>query len=173
MKDKSNKRRSYFIGLMVVIVIGSLSLVVMAKGPEPGSSEDPIVTQRYVEMRNEQLRFYIDESVKTLKDEILQGTLGNEATAGVTNNNVFKVVNVPKGKKLIAGASAEIILRAGKATVIDSELGGLCDMTSGVDLKFGQDVPYNHLLIVPRDDGRGANTTTDSVFMVKGSYSIK
>lgn len=157
--------------LIVVLTIFSLTYMVMAANSEPGSNDDPIVTQSYVEMRNDQLRYYVDESLKKFEDTINQLSGGNtEAPQGGAS---FEVVNVPAGRRLIAGASTELILRAGKAVVIDSPLGGIANVTVGKDLKKGDLITANHHLIVPRDDGRGASAVTDSIFMVKGAYTIK
>lgn len=83
------------------------------------------------------------------------------------------VVDLAPGEVLRGYAGTEIILRAGKATVVDSELGGLCDCTQGVDLGRSQEVPGNHLLIVPRDDGRGIKAKSQVVVMVRGNFVIE
>jgi len=46
----------------------------------------------------------------------------------------MNVVELSSGQSLIGYSGTEIILRSGAATVIDSELGGLCDFTAGSDL---------------------------------------
>jgi len=86
---------------------------------------------------------------------------------------VLQVVNLPKGQKLIADAGAELVLRSGTATAIGSQLGGLADVTAGKDLGTGQAVPANHLLIVPRTDGRGLAAVTDCILLVRGPFTIK
>ena len=91
----------------------------------------------------------------------------------INETAVFTVVNVEKGKTFVAGAGCEFILRGGEATVNASENGGLSDTTDGADLTQNTKVPANHLLIVPRDDGRGFTATTDVIIMVKGAYEIK
>jgi len=85
----------------------------------------------------------------------------------------FKVVELGPGKIVTGYSGTEIILRAGQATVIDSELGGLADVTAGRDLRFGQEVPNNHLLVVPRDDGRGIHAVSPIIILVRGNYTIK
>ncbi|MBC7339090.1 MAG: hypothetical protein H5U04_04435 [Firmicutes bacterium] len=84
----------------------------------------------------------------------------------------LEVVELPKGKQLVAEAGAEIIMRSGKATVVPGNLGGLADVTAGKDLTKG-DAPLNHLLVVPRSDGRGVKATTDCVVLVRGGYTIR
>lgn len=86
---------------------------------------------------------------------------------------VFTVVTVEKGKTFQAKEGCEFILRGGEATVIASKNGGISDTTDGVDLPDKKEVPANHLLIVPRDDGRGFKATTDVIIMVKGAYEVK
>jgi len=83
------------------------------------------------------------------------------------------VVEVPAGKQLIGFGGTEIIVRSGSATAIDSELGGLSDVTAGKDLRRGEQAPVNHLLIVPRDDGRGIQAVTPLFVMVRGNYKLQ
>jgi hypothetical protein len=83
------------------------------------------------------------------------------------------VVEVAAGNRLIASSGTEMILRSGQATAIDSEMGGLSDVTAGKDIRQGEAVAKNHLLIVPRDDGRGLLASTDLIVLVRGDFSIK
>ena len=94
-------------------------------------------------------------------------------TKYVDELTALEVVEVDAGQRLLGGAGTEFILRAGQATIIDSELGGLADVTAGGDLGLGVSVPRNHLLIVPRSDGRGMQATSDIIVMVRGSYSVE
>ncbi len=117
--------------------------------PEPGSAGDPLVSVSYL---NEQLA----------------------AHAG----SVYTVVNLNEGQFLQAGAGTEIILRAGNAEAVGNQLGdGISNVTSGQNLAGGAKVPLNHLLIVPRDDGRGVKALAYGgrpiIFMVRGEYTIK
>ncbi len=84
----------------------------------------------------------------------------------------YEVVSVSAGQKVMCGAGCELILRMGSATIISTEKGGLADVTSGVDLPNGTDMPSNHMLIVPLADGRGISAKTDLLVMIKGSYTI-
>lgn len=85
----------------------------------------------------------------------------------------LKVVELPAGRRLIAGAGTELIVRAGSAVVVDSQSGGLSDVTDGVDLRKGAKAPNNHLLIVPRDDGRGLLAENAVILLVRGDYRIE
>jgi hypothetical protein len=86
-----------------------------------------------------------------------------------TDAPFFQVVYAESGKIIYGDSSTEFILRGGTANVV-SGVNGLCDVTSGVDLVNGQEVPYNHLIIVPVGDGRGLLVTSNAYLMIKGGY---
>ncbi|MEW8977003.1 MAG: hypothetical protein AB2385_01250 [Symbiobacterium sp.] len=86
---------------------------------------------------------------------------------------VYRVVNVSKGQRVIGEAGTEMVLRSGRATAIVSELGGLLDATQGIDTPGGAEIPKNHLIVVPRSDGRGFYAETNLVLMVKGKITIE
>lgn len=102
--------------------------------------------------------------------EDISGQVNNEdIQAGLK----FKIIELAKGKQLVAGESTEIIVRAGTAKAVGSESGGLADFTAGKDIQSGGLIPLNHFLLVPRDDGRGLKANTKIVILIKGTYSIK
>ena len=146
------KIKKSLVALGAVTVLLGSSIVFS----EPGTESDPLVTLSYVNRSIEQIKTYIDEKIGT-------GGGSYELT----------ILDVPKGQFLIAKAGTEIILRAGTATAVVSELGGLTDITAGVDLGKDALIPLNHFLIIPRDDGRGVYCTTDAVFMVRGDYEVR
>lgn len=128
---------------------------------DPGSEEDPLVSQSYIEeVIVPQLLEYIDDKVNT-------------AQAPTGSSEKFQVVSVDSGKTFIGVAGTELILRMGTADIIATEKGGLADTTEGVDLKNGEKMPSNHLLIIPLSDGRGFRANSDVLVMVKGEYSIE
>jgi hypothetical protein len=83
--------------------------------------------------------------------------------------SLFEVVFAETGKIIYGDSSTEMILRGGSAIVVCGE-NGVCDVTSGEDLYSGQNVPYNHLVIIPVGDGRGFYVTSDAYLMIKGGY---
>ena len=85
----------------------------------------------------------------------------------------FQVVNMNKGDVLIGEAGTEIILRMGTAEVIATQKGGLADLTSGTDLANGTNMPANHHLVIPVDDGRGIKAKDKVIVMVKGDFELK
>jgi len=135
-----------------LILLVALSMVLHGTGvfgaeSGAGTAADPVVTKSYV-----------DELFASLSDAPQSGS--------------FQVVEVSAGVKLIGGAGTELILRGGKATAIDNGIDGISDLTAGKDLKTGNAVSFNHLLLVPKDDGRGLYCEARSWVMVKGTYTI-
>ncbi|QHI71269.1 hypothetical protein [Aminipila terrae] len=103
---------------------------------------------------------------------------GSETDPVVTKSYVdsktsYSPISLTAGQKLIGGEGAEIILRSGEATAIDNGANGVSDLTVGTDLMTGSQVATNHLLLVPRNDGRGITALTDIWVMVRGTYTIK
>jgi len=104
----------------------------------PGSYEDPLVSQSYLEQFVE-----------------------------------LVVVELASGQRLEGGAGTQIIVRSGPARAVASSSGGMCDVTSGRDLTSNERVSANHLLLVPRNDGRGILAEGKVWALVRGVYTIK
>jgi len=85
----------------------------------------------------------------------------------------WKVLELETGQVLKGHAGTEIIVRRGQAIVIDSVGNGIPDITSGVDIYAGSTVPNNHLLVIPRDDGRGVGAKSAVVVMYRGGASVQ
>jgi len=85
----------------------------------------------------------------------------------------FTAIELMEGQRLIGGDGTEIILRSGEATAIDNGYNGVSNLTLGIDLMTGNEVGENHLLLVPRGDGRGITAVTDVWVMVRGNYTIQ
>ncbi|MDO4551966.1 MAG: hypothetical protein Q4C22_00360 [Bacillota bacterium] len=139
------KQKRFLILVLVLALVGAAAISVFAA--EPGSSEDPVVTQSYV-------------------DAQIAAALGEGGA-------VFTAINVPAGSSLIGAGGTELVLRSGQATAIDNGADGVSDLTGARDLKGGDTVEANHLLLVPRDDGRGIRAVTEIWVMVKGGYTIQ
>ncbi|GAV12438.1 hypothetical protein [Paenibacillus sp. NAIST15-1] len=161
------------------IVAGSiLGVNAFAADTTPGTSSDPLVTKSYV-----------DQQVKSLiQAELKKGNTGNDTTSkdkdnpkkdqpegDTTSNTELKVVTVKTGQKLIAKAGTEVIVRNGKAVITSPDENGVPDVTEGTDIKSGQAVATNHLLLFPRD-GRGMMPDPQQenglIVMVRGGYSV-
>lgn len=187
--SKKRINKMIFVSVAAIILVGGFSVISGAGFMDPGSEEDPIITLSYVEKRIEQIKYYIDQNFETinndsvainsqleeLKAKVDQSNLGsnNTNTSGEGVAVKFNVVFLKAGSTVILGESSEVIWRSGKATAIASQNGGLSDVTSGIDIPTGEEIPLNHLLIIPRNDGRGASVTVDSYVMIKGAYTIQ
>jgi len=136
------------IALVIIITILGLTVVVAASDT-PGSKEDPVVTKSYVD--NQIAR--------------LMGSGGSTET--------YKAIMLTEGQRLIGNEGTEVILRSGEATAIDNGANGVSDVTGAKDLMTGQNVAQNHLLLIPRNDGRGIQANTEIWVMVRGSYTIQ
>lgn len=144
------------IGLMAVL--SALPMLVHAGTATPGSEDDPLIAKSYL-------------------DTMLPAMLSQYATRAdlqaLSAAPVFEVVNIPSGSIVTAEGGTEMILRAGSAVAITSEMGGISDVTAGVDIGTGTPIPKNHLLIVPRSDGRGFLAESDVVVIIRGPYQVR
>ena len=159
------------ISILSCSIIITSTYIVKASGYEAGSNMDPVATKSYVDMK-------IDELAKNVHQVIEKINTGNQGNGAETNpevkpSNTLEIVSIKAGQSIILKSGSEIILRGGKGSIIDSEFGGIVDLTQGVDLRKGYEAPANHLLMIPRSDGRGINAKTDCIFMVTGEYEIK
>ncbi|OWZ84970.1 hypothetical protein [Natranaerobius trueperi] len=176
--------------LLTVVILGGLFVgqaVLADVNSDPGSQEDPLVTESYVnDVMKEELRDELEkeifEEINELKTE-LDERLANldeldeleelEELLDIEGSDQFEVVQVSAGDTIIGGASSEMILRAGSGSAVATTSGGLADLTAGVDIQDGEDIPQNHSLLIARDDGRGISVRNDAVIMVRGEYDIK
>ncbi|WP_017810954.1 hypothetical protein [Paenibacillus shenyangensis] len=95
-------------------------------------------------------------------------------TGSSTSSNV-SIVELRPGKKLIAEAGTQMIVRTGKAKVYSDGANGLIDITVGNELGSAQAAPNNHLLLFPRE-GRGVEVDSslryNATIMVIGNYKV-
>jgi len=157
-----------FAQLLALSLIISLTYFSVTASAQPGTPEDPLVSRSYLESRIAQL----EAQIAALSVPSFEAPLEVPTTpAPSVGRELFQVVRAEPGMFLIGGASTEIILRAGEATVV-AGANGLANVTSGIDVMNGQSVQLNHLLIVPQDDGRGLRLHTVSYLMVKGDFYL-
>lgn len=143
----------FSVAASVVMVMGSVY------GADAGSQSDPLVSKSYVDDKIEQVL----------------AKIGSGSSSGTTESAsaVFTPVSVAVGKTIIGDEGTEMILRAGKASVVISGSEGITDATTGQALYNGHKTTLNHLTIIPRNDGRGFKVTEAAWFLVKGGYTIK
>ena len=86
---------------------------------------------------------------------------------------VFTSMTMQAGQSIIFEAGAEFIMRGGHATIIAPDANiGIPDVTVGRDIMHGARASDNHLMIVPRSDGRGVYFHERSWIMVRGGHTI-
>ncbi|HPU36026.1 MAG TPA: hypothetical protein PL078_04145 [Bacillota bacterium] len=85
----------------------------------------------------------------------------------------WKVAEMKAGQVLTGRAGSEILVRRGQAVVVDTSGNGIPDVTAGQDLKAGSKISLNHLLVIPREDGRGIKALDSVVVMYKGGATIR
>ncbi|HEX9060637.1 MAG TPA: hypothetical protein VF941_10700 [Clostridia bacterium] len=162
------------VGLIFVLCLCFLAVhIVQAVTSDPGSEANPLVSQDYVDSKMNGLSAATDAKINTISEKVEK--LSQQAIdLSKTQASKFQVLELDAGKQLLAGDSTEIVLRSGKAAAVSGTNGGLIDLTdgSGVDLKAGQTMPLNHLILSARNDGRGFNMLSDSWVLVKGDYTL-
>ena len=151
-----NKWLKMIIAVAAILSVLGATLVLA----EPGDTDDPVVTKSYI----------VDVVVPQLKAYVEQKMSGGTSDS---YSEKFSVVNVDAGQTVIFDAGAEFILRKGSGVVIGTEKGGIADTTYGYDLPDGTELPSNHMLIVPVNDGRGFTASNDVIVMLKGGYSYR
>jgi len=144
-------KRGIFVTTTLCILL--FTVIVNAETFTPGSAQDPVVTKSYVDAR--------------LTD------LENKLTGSQGTSNAYVPLQILQGKTLLGGVGTEIIFRSGEAKAIDNGLNGISDITSGSDLRTGESLTLNHLIVIPKEDGRGITATTDIWVLIKGKYTIK
>lgn len=148
----------------------------------PGSEKDPLVTASWVEAKLDAFARALKEEQterQKLEDRMrqLEGDGVERPVPGTPIPSIkppaFEIVVVPSGRKLLTGASTEIILRSGSGKAVEGPGGGLSNLTKGVELLSGDRIERDHLLLSPRGDGRGVIVEKDAIFMVRGEYRIE
>ena len=170
------KKTAAAAGLVAVgVSLGSMWLSNTALWAEsdatPGSIDDPVVTKSYVDKlvgggRSDSAQKELQAMMDAFKKELEAGKAGTSS----------EVVIVKPGQTLMAAAGAQFVLRAGKGVAYSSDVNGISNVTAGTDIKSGQAVPNNHLIIFPRE-GRGVmpdpNQTGPLTVLVLGGYELK
>lgn len=189
-----NRKVKIIIGASIMTILGFATIYASSSG-NPGSVQDPLVTKSYVDSKIleighsapdqpsggssldmdeliEQIDLIIDLK---LKEKGVTGGGDTSSDSGKTVEGfVFQPIGpIKAGSLLIGEQGTEMILRSGSAMVIAEGINGLQDITDGVDLAAKVSVPLNHLLIVPRTDGRGIFIEQDSFVMLRGTYEIQ
>lgn len=160
--------------LLCLVLTVSMVFAGESESASPGSSDDPLVTLSYVKQ-------VLQPQIEAAVINKLGGTVNTEPTTPTTpatpadTDVEFKVVELKSGQIIRPVSSLEIVLRSDSASVISPfPYQGLSDLTAGGELLGGAVIPINHLLLIPRADGRAVKATSSQVFiMVRGEYTIE
>lgn len=159
---------------LAILVLGATTLHAADSGL--GTTNDPLVTKSYVDKKIAEVSGTgsLDVSKKLEQQQILINELSAQLQAlEEKGSSTYEVVVVKPGEAIFGKQGSEIIVRSGEAKVIGSEAGGIQDMTAGVDLDNASLAPKYHLLIIPREDGRGLLATKTLTVMVRGGYTVQ
>ena len=185
--------KSLFItGLAVVLTLSVLGFAVFAEETYEGS--DLPVSESYVIRALNALEARLNQKIDTLADsigvDIPEQTPETADTEAATDTpvteapeteppaetdavpaNDYVVEYLTQGQSIVG--NCELILRSGKAVALCPGANGISDLTGGADLPGNTEITANHLLLVPRNDGRGITvTSSDAYIMVRGTYEI-
>lgn len=165
-----SKKKKAAIGLIIAGTILGSCVYSMAASGDPGSEADPLVSKSYVDSRiNEALSGSSSADIDVDVDEIVRQVLSK---VNAESGSSFATVKAKEGNILVAHEGTEIILRSGIAKAYITGENGISDVTSGKDIFNGEKLIQNHLLIVPRADGRGFVAETECWLLIKGGYDF-
>ncbi|HPJ22913.1 MAG TPA: hypothetical protein PLP30_10900 [Clostridia bacterium] len=136
-------------------------------GGTTGTDGNTLTRVNNLEIQTGQLETDMDSARKRI--DFMDNTVRN-----LSEGTSYQVVKVDPGIRILASDTGEVILRSGTARVIGNEYGeGVSDLTSGTELKPGASVPKDHLILIPRGDGRGIITDTVCYIIYKGLYYLQ
>lgn len=166
-----NKRLAFYGTMALTLGIGiAIGQVGLANTPStPGSADDPIVSKSYVDQKIAELKGTIPAPAPTPTP-----TPAPVQTTPVLGIDTFKPIKLTAGQTLLGGEGTEIIVRGpGQAVALAPGANGISDITGGLDIPNGQALVPNHMLLIPRNDGRGIKAEGETYIMVRGTYTLK
>lgn len=195
-----NKRR-FTITVGAVLMVCALATGYAAVAAEYGSADDPLITQSYLEQvlmptlasaaehtaKTEAVRYQsamekkITQMSQALDDKIaaLAAKLSKDdafakkvaQAGGVLQGDEWAEVTVAPGKTLKLDANAEVILRKGSATCVESAGTGLIDLSGGGMLSAGAALQADHRYIATTQ-GAGLRATSAVTVLVYGGHTL-
>ena len=147
-------------GIEIFAVTAAMLTAVTAFGAA-GTQDDPLVSKSYV-----------DDKINQVLEIVNGGSVSTDGTIAPSGTS-YQPVYVSVGQVILGGEGTELILRSGKGNIYIEGVDGLVDSTTGKNLTSGDAATTNHMMIVPRNDGRGVKVTEAAWFLVKGDYTIQ
>ena len=176
------KKKLYILGLGLAFLAVGLFAGDSWLSANPGTAEDPLVSRSYLEMRIDEVTQLINVvqlvSAQSAGQQVNTEAVVNEILADIArffgndSMSTFTPVHVSSGQTILGGEGVEIIRRSGGALAHVPGQDGLVNASAGLDLDHGHPIPANHLIIIPREDGRGIRATQDSWFMIRGDFTV-
>lgn len=80
----------------------------------------------------------------------------------------WQVTNLAEGQSLSLDMGVTFVLRSGRASVLGVGEQGLVDLTEGRELKDGERIVPNHLILSPASDRRGLRALSAVVLLTRG-----
>lgn len=167
-------KKSKIIVLGLIITIGIGSFISSASSNGAGSVNDPLATKSYVDQQIKEMLTVFQELIKSKDENDTTPDMPANQEQQVAVSASYKVLGpLPAGTRILGAEGTEVIMRAGKGLAICPGENGLSDVTVGADIKGELEVPLNHLIIIPRQDGRGILIDQEAYLMIRGDYSIE
>ena len=187
-----HKAASVCLTAIAILALSAIPGSIRAAATTPGTASDPLVSRSYVDERYNQLLAVINgmgtgsgggvtmpSPGEVTKEELVAEVMAQleyyySAKAGVgAASAAYAPLQLRAGEILVGAEGTELIPRSGTSVAYTSVTDGVSDITIGRDLKSGETLSLNHLLIVPRGDGRGVKAVTNAWFLVRGEYTIQ
>jgi hypothetical protein len=170
--------------IFTLFQISALTTVfaVTVLGSSAGTSDDPLVTKSYVDkcindaVSQVTANKLSDSDINTIAEKVADITntdfspVVSESTS--SSPDTYKAVELKSGKIITGMEGTEIILRSGIAYAYITGADTILDITTGKSLDDKNSISKDHLIIIPRSDGRGIRATENSWVLVKGGYTI-
>lgn len=156
------KNKMFLIFQLIFVLVAVLTATVVIAEDSQAEKDSPAS------------KGYVNEKIEELLETLESGGIINVAPSAPSDLSKYKYVpvHVGVGQKLIGDEGTEVILRVGRSFAVVTGAESLIDVTSGTELKDKAEISKNHIVIVPRNDGRGVRVVEDAWFLVKGGYTI-
>lgn len=173
------KKKIIAIALVLVFAVAGISA--LYADTDGGLTVDPLVSLSYL---NDKFWPRVERAIADALAGTSSGDKSNDDSIGDSTEVptqpdnagfTYEVVHLSEGNVVLATEPCEIILRSGSAEAyLSGNESGIADLTAGGDLKEGDALAANHLLLVPRgNDGRGFKVSSSEAYvMIRGGYEI-
>lgn len=157
--------------IISLTMLSAVLLICVAADDLYSSKDDPLISLSYA---NDVLGPQIMTEVlkKIDADYVKKSELEPSDQSGYT------LLTLSQGQTIMAKGVLEIIPVEGEAEAVItsasniSDGAGIIDTTSGSVVTNGETLSGNHLLVIPKADGRGLRAVSQLQILVRGEYNI-